>query len=48
MFWIIFDYFLTFVTAVVIIGGSVLVWIILFAILKGWIPYDDGKRSNFD
>ena len=48
MFWIIFNYLLTFVCGVFIVGGAFFGWLALIAVLKGWVLFDDGKRSNFD
>lgn len=45
--WAIFNYLITFIVGVVVIGGSVLGWVFLFSILNGWIHFDDGRHSNF-
>ena len=48
VFWIVFNYLLTFVCGVFIVGGAFFGWLALIAVLKGWVLFDDGKRSNFD
>lgn len=48
MFWTIFNYLLSFVCAVAIVGGAVFGWFFALCLLKGWVFFDDGKYSNFD
>mgnify|MGYP004482706147 FL=1 len=48
MFWSIFTWLVAWLSSAVIFIGSLIGWVVLYAIWRGWIPcnLDNDKRGN--